>query len=438
MKKRFFNKQVSLKTYLSVVFIASLLFCMLGLWILPMYRYYGLFKSQTESFCLKIISQSSNNILSELGDFESTVRSILNDMEFNELLHADTINDYDNQFFANIVRRHFIPGTLDYHYLEAIELFIKESEVRYAYGNYGTGIHQPFNSNHFIMALETPLSFRWMGFNPNTNAIEVSKIIYDDISHEILSFMVIYLSPNFLLNEFTRIDGLEFKNMYIIDERGVILFSIDYRYMNTVLCEKDLENLSGFSGAFEADGTTFIFRRLTGLMTRPPYNNWTIIVELDDAILYRDLNTMLFVTSIIALGVGVVGIIFVILLVNMLAKPVKRIVDGFQRIQNEDFSTEIDVSTGINEINMITNGYNEAVRHLNTLINTVYREQLSLNEMRFKSLQARIRPHFLFNTLQLISLKSQKYQVFEIRDMIQSLSYMLEHDLSNKNKLGKF
>ena len=44
-------------------------------------------------------------------------------------------------------------------------------------------------------------------------------------------------------------------------------------------------------------------------------------------------------------------------------------------------------------------------------------------------------PHFLFNTLQLISWKAYEYEAYPVCDMISSLSYMLQTDLySNENK----
>ena len=51
-------------------------------------------------------------------------------------------------------------------------------------------------------------------------------------------------------------------------------------------------------------------------------------------------------------------------------------------------------------------------------------------------LQYQLNPHFLFNTLQLISWKAYEYEAYPVCDMISSLSYMLQTDLySNENKV---
>ena len=68
-------------------------------------------------------------------------------------------------------------------------------------------------------------------------------------------------------------------------------------------------------------------------------------------------------------------------------------------------------------------------KQLDNMINTVYKAQLVHKEAQLKNLQSQMNPHFLFNTLQLISWKAHEYEAYPVCDMISSLSYMLQTDL---------
>ena len=63
---------------------------------------------------------------------------------------------------------------------------------------------------------------------------------------------------------------------------------------------------------------------------------------------------------------------------------------------------------------------------IDTLVNSVYKEQLTRKESELKALQSQINPHFLFNTLESINWMAQLNNVPEIRDMVTSLAALME------------
>ena len=110
-------------------------------------------------------------------------------------------------------------------------------------------------------------------------------------------------------------------------------------------------------------------------------------------------------------------------------------IHAMESVRNRNYDIRIKEYKNA-EINSLGRAFNEMMDELRELIRNKYESQILLNEMEIRFLQHQMNPHFLFNTLQLISWKAYEYEAYPVCDMISSLSYMLQTDLySNENKV---
>lgn len=117
--------------------------------------------------------------------------------------------------------------------------------------------------------------------------------------------------------------------------------------------------------------------------------------------------------------------IFSILMAMDIIEPINRLVHSIKKVEQENVHEEVLVDRE-DELGYLSKCFNKMSCEIDNLLNRVYKEQLTRKESELKALQAQINPHFLFNTLESINWMAQLNNVPEIRDMVTSLSALME------------
>ncbi|MBD2848042.1 sensor histidine kinase [Paenibacillus sp. IB182496] len=93
-----------------------------------------------------------------------------------------------------------------------------------------------------------------------------------------------------------------------------------------------------------------------------------------------------------------VAIAAALLLYREVQLPIRRLVNGVQRVKKGYYGERIVVRSG-HEFGLLVERFNEMTEQIQTLIDSVYKEQLRARDATFKQLQSQINPHFLYNCL---------------------------------------
>jgi two-component system, sensor histidine kinase YesM len=101
-------------------------------------------------------------------------------------------------------------------------------------------------------------------------------------------------------------------------------------------------------------------------------------------------------------------------------------------------SGDLDVNFNVkynDEIGHLGNSFNTMLIEIRKLIDAVYREQKSKRKAELKILQAQIKPHFLYNTLDTIHWMVKKYGADDVIDVINALTSLFRIGLSKGNEV---
>ncbi|MDQ0255866.1 two-component system sensor histidine kinase YesM [Evansella vedderi] len=111
------------------------------------------------------------------------------------------------------------------------------------------------------------------------------------------------------------------------------------------------------------------------------------------------------------------------------SKRVDQIVTKMREVQEGNLNIKIDTGKGNDDLSVISETFNETLDELNNYINKVYTSKIKQKEAELASLQAQINPHFLYNTLEAIRMKSLSEGGRTTAKMIVQLSELFRHSL---------
>ena len=110
-------------------------------------------------------------------------------------------------------------------------------------------------------------------------------------------------------------------------------------------------------------------------------------------------------------------------------QPIEDMMQYVQRVEEGDFSAKMNV-TRTDEMGRLAASMDHMTKHIESLLQTVQKEQERLRWAEFKALQAQINPHFLYNTLDSIKWLVWNGENQKASEMITALTDFFRRVLS--------
>ncbi|KRF42282.1 sensor histidine kinase [Paenibacillus sp. Soil787] len=175
-----------------------------------------------------------------------------------------------------------------------------------------------------------------------------------------------------------------------------------------------------------------------------PDTQWQLSIEYSYEDIVLKNSQYYYRLLLIIVLILILSIIISFIIASFLLKPVEMLKRTMRIVGKGDFSHMTSYS-GNNEIGEIIRSHNDMVLRLNGVIheNMKIMEENATNKLRenellslktqaeLKMLQAQINPHFLYNTLEAINMRSMKNGNSEISLIVSSLAEMFRYSVSN-------
>ena len=222
-----------------------------------------------------------------------------------------------------------------------------------------------------------------------------------------------------------RVDMGKRGGLFIIDENQKILFSniegIPYKDFFLKAIESDDTYTT-----IKSEGEEFLLNN-----SKIDRSNWTLVAvsSLDEIneVIIQNRN----IAFLMAFFSSVFSFILLIIFIRFYLKPFSKIINKIREIQKGKMSVKFPENSN-NEIGYLGASLNKMIRNINKMIrkNTklvteIYEAKYLQKEAQVKVLYNQIRPHFIYNTLNQISLLIQSGREDEAVDDINKLSNIL-------------
>lgn len=119
---------------------------------------------------------------------------------------------------------------------------------------------------------------------------------------------------------------------------------------------------------------------------------------------------------------------------NWFIAKVRKITNAFRQFQKGDFETRIEVK-GTDELDNLGRDFNVMAANINELINKVYKAEIAQKQAEIGVLQAQIKPHFIYNTLESLRMMAELHDEEEISDGLSALGNLIRQNTNTENHL---
>jgi len=214
-------------------------------------------------------------------------------------------------------------------------------------------------------------------------------------------------------------------HIFIADEKGIVYFS-DLLYYNQV------ERLSNLLK--EEKNQTVVFDKL--LSTELPYfENWRFIVTTDNSGISKRLLEHQRNYIAIVLLCFMLAFFALFLIVNSVVNRLSVLAKHIKKARKQQFES-INIETGKDEIGQVIEEFNIMAQKIKELLEKEIKYELKQKELALEkkqaeinALQSQINPHFLFNTLETIRMRSMLKKEFETANAIKLLAKLLKRSI---------
>lgn len=259
--------------------------------------------------------------------------------------------------------------------------------------------------------------------------VSITKAVIDPVTGKRLGVILIDLKLNKIKEVIEAITLGKSGFLYIMDANGGIVYApvnpIVYRVKNEWL----------------TDSANSIVKKIQGkdfqiIYKDSAYTEWKTIGVFSLTETLTEVTALRHYSILIGLITLVLAVIVAFFFTASIAKPLSKLGSLMKKAEEGDLSVRFN-SKYNDEIGRLGNSFNHMIKEISNLIDMVYVEQQRKREAELITLQAQIKPHFLYNTLYTIQWMAQEHGAKDVVAILGALANLFRIGLSKgKEKIS--
>lgn len=165
------------------------------------------------------------------------------------------------------------------------------------------------------------------------------------------------------------------------------------------------------------------------------YRDWVTCTLVKNKNLSRATDEMITGSIFLFILLMILTIFIGFFLTNSVMKPIRRLQSCMKQVQYGNLSAYYDTNSSKDEIYDLGISYNKMLDEIANLIKRIYEEQNQKRDAELVALQAQIKPHFLYNTLDNLKWMAKSHGAEDVAKAITSLSSFFRIFLSNGKEM---
>ena len=216
--------------------------------------------------------------------------------------------------------------------------------------------------------------------------------------------------------------------LMVLDNKGESIYTPQHPLVGKFQRNWIDENPSGtFSKKIDGKNMQFIYRKSS-------FTNWTTVGVFSTQESVREVREIRLYLISFVFVVCLLGIAASYYLSYTISLPIWQLTSFMRRAEDGNLSIRFK-DTRTDEVGNLGRSFNNMLMQITKLIGLVEKEQRQKREAELRSLQAQIKPHFLYNTLDTIGWLARKSGAHEVTEVVESLSRLFRIGLSKGNEV---
>lgn len=434
-RRRFRDFRLSSKLLIVYVVLTVLPISLLG--VISYRQYAKSIVEQIGEYMPKFLDQANSSIDQHIDKLTVLPEQLFNSADAVRILRKESYQstsdlNTDTYVMNNYLSKTFLEGSnsevLGVFILSKNRLF-SASRIDFT-GLDSKGLLIPYGQDLDLrgrakLLLSTDFGLKFAGNEPY---LILMKQIDDVDNRTHLGTMFIAVQMSFIDQILRNFENSEKAEFWLMNGQGEIFYHTDRTRIGGY--DAEIYKYPVQSGSFrkEANGEVSIMS-----ISRSTAYGWSLLHSIPLKELTKRTDITRNVVSLLFAGFALVTLIIYALFSFRVTKPLEKL----NRLMKEVGKGRFDVDPGIHsrdEIGMLARSFTFMVSMIQGLIEKNVQTELSQKEAELYALQSQINPHFMYNTLETISMAVEEGEKETVVKMVTLLGRMLRFSVSNKSR----
>lgn len=392
---------------------------------------------------IKQSDQSSRLVVTNIENILENTESYANDLtvKINNYFVDDT--EYKkNEYYTNMIFKKIFRNTLYvYPRIYSVLLFLDDNES-FVSDNVTNNINkQNIIEEYTKLKKDGADRSIWLEMKKNELSADtdneyvltLSKGLVNIDTGKHLGLLTVVTSENTFSNIYKNM-GMGSTGSYLIcDKNGVVVSSTNKNEILKPIQNDVLKNWiikhNNTSEILKIDGkntlvTLFYYPKL----------NWQIVGMVPLYEITQESRKISMTIIIIGIICMLSAVILSSKLSSTITKPLNKFIEDIKNLELNNLSVPIQINSG-NDIGVLVKNFNSMKQRISELMSKIISQQEKQKKYELRLLQAQIRPHFLYNTLQLIYSMIEMDKKDQAQKATKALGDYYRIALSNGNEI---
>lgn len=423
----------SLKYRIFLVFCVCVMLPLLLINIVISVRYERSLKESTAHAYDMLSSQIETNIDTYLRSISRISLYPYYNNSIQRILYENVRSRENNQIVNDFLFNMIIQDS----YLRSVFITDLEGEVIYDKSNGGyyraTDYFKPYiemmKEEHAIV----PTHFQSYVNRSRMEVFSYIRMIKEVNTNTPIGYVILEIDSSAISDMIERISDVSDEYVAIFLEDGSILNS-NIPEGQLPLYQESFQNIS-LNAEKTADQIEIGGKKYLLSFSNDSDNHLFTVIYQDENQVMEELNHLSRSTMMMTVFISAIVLFMAVAASNRLTRPLIRLRDAMALVQKGNFDVQVEVPQGHDEVAELTEGFRSMLRSIDDLIKREYKLSLQEKEAELKALQNQINPHFLYNTLESITMLAEINDDAEVADMVTSLGEFLRFSITTKDSL---